>query len=83
MKNFHVPLHDQTYESLQLEAQRSQLPATSVARQAIQAWLAARKRAERKRAIAEYAAEMAGTEMDLDTSLEDATLEILREGTWK
>ena len=83
MKNFHVPLPNQTYESLQLEAQRSQLPATSVAREAIQAWLAARKRAERKKAIAAYAAEMAGTEMDLDTNLEDATLEILREGEWK
>ena len=83
MKNFHLPLPDQTYESLQLEARRSQLPATAVARQVIQKWLEARRRAERQLAIAAYAAEMAGTEVDLDSRLEDAALEVLREGEWK
>jgi len=36
------------------------------------------KRTEQKAAIAAYAAAMAGTELDLDTALENATLEVLR-----
>jgi hypothetical protein len=50
-----------------------------MARQAIQAWLAARKKTARKQAIAAYAAKMAGTEYDLDTALERATLDLLQE----
>jgi len=80
MKNFHLPLPDQVYEQLKLEAQRSQVPATSMARQAIQTWLAARKKAARKQAIASYAAENAGTELDLDPGLESATVEFLLKG---
>jgi hypothetical protein len=51
-----------------------------MARQAIQSWLAARRKAARKQAIADYAAEQAGTELDLDRSLEAATVEFLLEG---
>jgi len=77
MKNFHLPLPDQVYEELKAEAQLSRLPATSMARLAIQTWLAARKKAARKQAISAYAAEMAGTEFDLDPRLEAASLELL------
>jgi hypothetical protein len=80
MKNFHLPLPDQVYDALKIEAQRSQVPATSMARHAIQSWLAARRKAARKQAIADYAAENAGTELDLDRALEGATLEFLVEG---
>ena len=80
MKNFHLPLPDQIFEQLKLEAQRSQVPATSMARQAIQTWLAARKKAVRQQAIAAYAAENAGTEVDLDPALESATIEFLLKG---
>jgi hypothetical protein len=79
MKNFHLPLPDQIYDELRTEAQRSRVPATSMARHAIQTWLAARKKAARKRAIAAYAAEMAGTEFDLDPQLEAASLDLLFE----
>jgi hypothetical protein len=79
MRNFHLPLPDQLYDELKSEAERSHTPATSMARHAIQAWLAARKRTSRKVAIAAYAAEMAGTEFDLDRALEEATLELLLE----
>jgi hypothetical protein len=82
MRNFHVPLADPIYESLQLEARRCNVPATTVARKAIQAWLDARKRAKRQRAIAAYAHEAAGTMADLDPDLERATLEFLREEEW-
>ncbi|MGA2877469.1 MAG: hypothetical protein ABSG13_00815 [Bryobacteraceae bacterium] len=77
MRNFHLPLPDQVYDELKAEAQRSQIPATSMARHAIQSWLSARKKAARKQAIAVYAAEMAGTEFDLDPELEAASLEFL------
>jgi hypothetical protein len=80
MKNFHLPLPDQIYDELKTEAQRSRIPATSMARHAIQAWLAARKKAARKKAIAAYALEMAGTELDLDPQLEAASLDLLFEG---
>lgn len=79
MKNFHLPLPDEVYDDLRLEAQRSRMPATSMARQAIQAWLAARKKASRNRAIKAYAVKMAGTEFDLDRALERATLDLLLE----
>lgn len=80
MKNFHLPLPDRVYDDLKFEAERSQMPATSMAREAIQTWLAARKKAARKRAIAAYAAEMGGTAFDLDEALEETTLEVLLEG---
>ena len=77
MKNFHLPLPEQVYEQLRAEAQRSQIPATSMARHAIQSWLAARKKTARKEEIAAYAAEIAGTEFDLDVELEAASSELL------
>jgi hypothetical protein len=50
-----------------------------MATQAIQAWLATRKKSSRKQAIVSYAAEMAGTEFDLDSAHERATLALLLE----
>jgi len=77
VKNFHLPLPDQVYDQLKAEAQRSRMPATSMARHAIQSWLAARKKAARKEAIRAYATEMAGTEFDLDPELEAASASLL------
>ena len=77
MKNFHLPLPEGTYAELRTEAERVQLPATTVAREAIAFWLRTRKRVERQNAIAAYAAEMAGTPFDLDKTLESAAIEQL------
>jgi len=79
MKNFHLPLPDETYLELKTEAHRSHMPATSLARHAIQAWLRVRKKAARRQAITAYASKMAGTEFDLDPALEKASLELLLE----
>jgi hypothetical protein len=79
MKNFHLPLPERTYAELRAEAERNRVPATALARDAIQEWLQARKKAARRRAVAAYAAEMAGTEFDLNQSLEAATIEFLLE----
>jgi hypothetical protein len=78
MKNFHLPLPEGTYAELRNEAERVQLPATTVAREAIAFWLRTRKKVERQNAIAAYAAEMAGTAFDVDTDLELAGIEQLR-----
>ena len=61
MKNFHVPLPDQTYALLRAEAGRTQVSATTLAREAIDLWLNYQARKARHNAIATYAAEMAGT----------------------
>jgi hypothetical protein len=77
MKNFHLPLPEQTYHRLRAEAQRAQVPATLLARDAIDAWLRELSRRTRHEAIAAYAAEMAGTALDLDPDLESAGIEHL------
>ena len=77
MKNFHVPLPDDTYERLKAAAVRSKVPATSLAREAIDFWLQQQLRKVRHDAIASYAAEAAGTPLDLDADLEGAGIEHL------
>ena len=77
MKNFHLPLPEATSDELRAEAERAQIPATSIARQAITGWLRARKKAARRKAVMEYAAEVAGTRFDLDPDLESAGIEEL------
>ena len=75
MKNFHLPLSEQTYSRLRAEAERVQVPATALAREAIDFWLRRQLREARRQAIAAYAEEMAGTNLDLDPVLESAGIE--------
>lgn len=77
MKNFHLPLPEQTYIRLRAEAERTQIPATTLAREAVDEWLRQQSRKARQDAIAAYATEMAGTYLDLDTDLESAAIEHL------
>jgi hypothetical protein len=77
MKNFHLPLPEQTYAQLRAEAKRMQVPATALAREAVDWWLRQQFRKARQDAIAAYAAEMAGTHFDLDSQLESAAIEHL------
>ena len=77
MRNFHVPLPDDTYEHLKAAAERSKVPATALARGAIDFWLRRELRKARHDAIARYAAEAAGTALDLDADLEAAGIENL------
>jgi hypothetical protein len=75
VKNFRLPLPEQTYSRLRTEAERVQVPATALAREAIDFWLRRQLREARHRAIAAYAEEMAGTNLDLDPVLESAGIE--------
>ena len=77
MKNFHLPLPEETYNHLRAEAERARVPATTLAREAVDLWLRQRLRQATHDAIAAYAAEMAGTKLDLDTDLESAGIEHL------
>lgn len=77
MKNFHLPLPELTYSRLRAEAERTQVPATALAREAIDWWLRQQLRKARHEAISAYAAEMAGTNLDLDPVLEAAGTEHL------
>jgi hypothetical protein len=77
VRNFHVPLSDAAYESLRAVAERSKIPATTLAREAIDFWLRQQLRKARHTAIAAYAAELAGTALDLDPELEAVGVEHL------
>ena len=77
MKNFHVPLPEETYSQLRAAAERAEIPATTLAREAIDSWLRAYAREQRHLAIAEFAAKNAGTDLDLDPALEAAGIEHL------
>ena len=75
MKNFHLPLPEQTYIRLRAEAERTQVPATTLAREAVDGWLRQQSRKARLAAIAAYATEMAGTHLALYADLESAGIE--------
>jgi hypothetical protein len=59
------------------EAERAGLPATVLAREALQSWLTQRRRQRLHDEIATWANEHAGTDLDLDNDLEQAGLESL------
>jgi hypothetical protein len=75
MKNFHLPLPEHTYIGLRAEAERTGVPATTLAREAVDSWLRQQKRKASHDAIAAFAAETAGTHLDLDTDLQSAGIE--------
>lgn len=76
-RNLHVPLPEPLHERLRAEATRSGRPATTLAREAIEAWIEERQRHAVHDAIVEYAGEMAGSPADLDEGLERASVEHL------
>ncbi|MGD0089763.1 MAG: hypothetical protein ABSE73_07570 [Planctomycetota bacterium] len=74
MKNLHVPLPEPLHRELRAAAARERRPATDLARQAIDTWLAERRRKLVYEALRKYAQEMAGSSADLDPQLEAAGL---------
>ncbi len=77
MKNLHVPLPQPLYRRLRAEAKRARRPATVLAREAIDLWLAQQYRASLHEEISFYARKVAGTSDDLDADLEAASVEHL------
>jgi hypothetical protein len=77
MRNFHLQLPEQTYLQLRAQAELADVPATALAREAIEQWLRNQAGKVRHDAIPAYAKEMAGTNLDLDPDLESAGIEHL------
>jgi len=78
--NLHVPLPEPLHDRLRAEAKRSGRPATTLAREAIEAWVEERRRQAVHNAIVEYATEMAGSAADLDEELEEVAVDHLIAG---
>ena len=74
-RNFHLPLPEGTYQRLRDAAERTNQPATVLARHAIETWLRQHRRTMVREAIARYAADVGGGNDDLDLALEAASLE--------
>lgn len=72
-----MPLPDETYQHLKSAALRSNIPATALAREAIDFWLQQQFRKARHDAMAAFAAENARTALDFDAELETAGVEHL------
>lgn len=77
LRNLHIPLPEDLYSQLRAEAERAQLPATVIARQAIAWWLEQQRKRALHDSIRAYAARNAGTAADLDQELETAAVEQL------
>jgi hypothetical protein len=69
------PASERGYRDLCEEAARDGRPETAVARQAIEQWLHDRRSVSRQEAIAAFAAENAGSSLDLDTRVEAASVD--------
>jgi hypothetical protein len=76
MLSFHLPLPPELHEMLRKEAERSGQSAATIAQEALEYWLIQRRSQRRHEEIAAWAAEHAGTDLDLDQDLEKAGLEI-------
>jgi hypothetical protein len=77
LRNVHVPLPQKLYSRLKAEAVRAKQPAATAVREAIELWLRQKRKAALHKAIARYAAEVAGSHADLDKDLESAAVEHL------
>lgn len=75
--NFHIPLPEQLYTRLREVAKRRHRPATQMAKQAVEYWLEEQEKLALHEEIAGYAAHAAGSFEDLDSQLEEASLEHL------
>jgi hypothetical protein len=79
-KNFHLPLPEELYEELRSSAREVGKPATRFAQDMIRAGLDDWRRALRRREIAAYARQVAGSSEDLDPELERAAIRTLVKG---
>jgi hypothetical protein len=76
-KNFHLPLPEELYDELRSCAREVGQPATRFAQELMRAGLDDWRRALRRREIAAYAQQVAGSSEDLDPELERAGIQEL------
>lgn len=72
MHNFHLPLPEELHQMLREEAAQSGKSATSLAREALTRWLTTQRKKRRHAQITAFAKAHAGTQVDLDLTLEAA-----------
>ena len=78
-KKLSLPLPEDMHKALFAEARRAGVPATRLARSAIEEWLRKQERERRRDEIKRFAVEHAGSEYDLDPGLESIAAEELRD----
>ena len=71
-KKFNLPLPEEIHKALFAESKHAGIPATRLARSAIQDWLDQQRQERRTEEIHQFARENAGTDLDLDQYLEAA-----------
>jgi len=76
-KNFHLPLPEEFYNELRSAAREVDQPATRFAQELMRAGLDDWRRARRRREIAAYARQVAGSSADFDPELERAGIQAL------
>jgi len=77
-KSMHIPLPVQWYEKLSQISKEKNTTATELVRNAIIEFLKEEERKKINDAILDFASEYGGSEFDLDTDLEESSLESLR-----
>ena len=78
MKTVHLPLPEEVHTMLVRHAKSSGESATALARAAVEKLVWELEREAIRAQVAAYAAELAGTDQDLDPELEEAGLEVWR-----
>jgi predicted DNA-binding protein len=78
-RNLHVPLPEEVHSELREASQQDGRPATAIARDAIEQWLAERRRRRIAEEITASISGLEGSELDLDPELESAGVECLRD----
>ena len=68
--NFHLPLPEDLYQALRKEAEQANQPLTQFTREILKSWFKQKHQLTIEEQIAEYAVRYAGTEFDLDPTLE-------------
>lgn len=76
-KNFHIPLTTEMHDQLRQFAKERGQPASHLAREALQEWLAVQEAKRLQEEISRFARENAGTELDLDEDLERAGIGVV------
>ena len=77
-KKLNLPLPVEMHEALFAESRETGVPATRLVRSVLEGWLQERRRERRREEIQRFAQACAGTELDIDSSLEASAREELQ-----
>jgi len=77
-KKLNLPLSEETHRALFDESRRTGVPATRLAREALEDWLRQRERERRREEVRRFAMQHAGGDYDLDPALESIAAEELQ-----